>query len=112
MRHLSRIVLALLLVVLFFAARGTAQWDYLDVPQGFETLNLAIEGDTTATGDPKSLNRVYRLQRGGMYLLNGRVSNIKGTPLRIWAADGGCECDRGRGNGHGPVDLSDERLSA
>ncbi|MFQ5604819.1 MAG: hypothetical protein ACE5HS_16230 [bacterium] len=40
--------------------------DTLDVPQGFETLNLAVEGDTTATGAPKNLNRVYRLERGGL----------------------------------------------
>ena len=62
--------------------------DTLDVPQGFETLNLAIEGDTTATGEAKNLNRVYRLQRGGYYLLNGSITNIKGAPLRIVAAKG------------------------
>lgn len=88
MRHLHWIALVLFVAILSLPRTGAAQWDYLDVPPGFETLNLAIEGDTTASGDPVSLNRVYRLQRGGMYLINGRMSNIKGAPLRIWAADG------------------------
>lgn len=88
MKQLHRFVLVLFVAILLLPQVGAAQWDYLNVAPGFETLNLAIEGDTTATGDPVSLNRVYRLERGGMYLLNGRVSNIKGAPLRIWAADG------------------------
>ncbi len=88
MRHMLQAAFFLFVAILFLPRAGTAQWDYLDVPPGFETLNLAIEGDTTASGDPVSLNRVYRLQRGGMYLINGRMSNIKGAPLRIWAADG------------------------
>ncbi|MFQ5753488.1 MAG: hypothetical protein ACE5HI_15975, partial [bacterium] len=62
--------------------------DTLDVPQGFETLNLAVEGDTTATGAPKNLNRVYRLERGGFYLLNGTVEGLSGVPLRVVAAEG------------------------
>ena len=39
-------------LVLFAAGQNAnAQtWDYLDVPQGFETLNLAVEGDTTRPG--------------------------------------------------------------
>ena len=62
--------------------------DTLDVAQGFETLNLAVERDTTATGEPKNLNRVYRLERGGYYLLNGAVIGLTGVPLRIVAAKG------------------------
>ena len=62
--------------------------DTLDVPQGFETLNLAVQGDTTETGEPKNLNRVYRLERGGYYLLNGTVSTVNAAPLRIVAAKG------------------------
>ena len=62
--------------------------DTLDVPQGYETLNLAVSGDTTATGQPKNLNRVYRLERGGWYLLNGPVGTPKDAPLRIVAKKG------------------------
>jgi hypothetical protein len=88
MKNLFRLTLALVTVILFLPRQGAAQWDYLDVAPGYETLNLAVEGDTTATGDPVSLNRVYRLERGGMYLMNGRIVNIKGAPLRVWAAEG------------------------
>jgi len=61
--------------------------DTLDVAQGYETLNLAVEGDTLPGGGPANLNRVYRLERGGFYLLNGTVRGI-GAPLRIVAAKG------------------------
>jgi hypothetical protein len=88
MKHVMTGIVVLFVVVMGSVQQGNAQWDYLDVPQGYETLNLAIEGDTTAAGEAKSLNRVYRLERGGMYLLNGHVANIKGAPMRIWAADG------------------------
>lgn len=81
-------ILALLMCGLSGASLLAQSWDYLDVNEGYETLNLAIEGDTTAAGEPKSLNRVYRLARGGAYLLNGTISNVKGSPLRIFAAEG------------------------
>jgi hypothetical protein len=86
----QRFTLYLTLLIMVFAIRTTiAQpWDYLDVPEGYETLNLAVEGDTTSTGEVKSLNRVYRLERGGTYLLNGTVVNLMGSPLRIIAAEG------------------------
>ncbi len=88
MRYLLRFSLALFVAILFLPQSGASQWDFVDVAPGYETLNLAVEGDTTVSGDPVSLNRVYRLERGGMYLLNGRLQNIKGSPLRVWAADG------------------------
>src|SRR5512143_49717 len=88
MRYLLKAAFVLFVAIPFLPRGGAAQWDFMDVAPGFETLNLAIEGDTTATGDPVSLNRVYRLQRGGMYVLNGRVNSLQGSPLRIWAADG------------------------
>jgi len=89
MKHASWFLLVLSLFLLVACPKAAAQtWDYIDVPPGYETLNLAVEGDTTAAGLPKSLNRVYRLARGGTYLLNGRIVNIKKAPLRVWAADG------------------------
>lgn len=75
--------------------------DTLDVAQGLETLNLAVEGDTTAEGEPLNLNRVYRLARGGSYLLNGHLTNLTyhpdptgfpdsvlAVPIRVVAAEG------------------------
>ncbi len=62
--------------------------DTLDVAQGYETLNLAIQGDTLVGGVPKNANRVYRLERGGYYLLNGTIRGFGSVPLRIVAAKG------------------------
>ena len=59
----------------------------INVPSGVGTLNEAIDGDTTATGervDPD--NTVYVLERDGFYLLTGTIENR--FPLRIWAAEG------------------------
>ena len=77
------------LILLVLGSELKAQpYDYLDIPQGYETLNLAISGDTTATGQPVSVNRVYRLERDGYYLTNGTISNVKNNVLRIHAANG------------------------
>jgi hypothetical protein len=64
------------------------EYDYKDVPQGLETLNIAIEEDTTETGEPQSYMRVYRLERGGYYLMNGTIRSNGDAPLRIFAAEG------------------------
>ncbi len=92
MNHKSTVIsLALCLTMVAFLAFQdllAQDADTLDVPQGFETLNLAIEGDTTVTGAPKNPNRVYRLERGGVYLLNGTIKGLSGVPLRIVAAEG------------------------
>lgn len=57
------------------------------VQQGFGTLNEAIHGDTTATGERIDANTIYVLERGGLYLLNGAIEN-QGYHLRIQAAEG------------------------
>lgn len=89
MRHLTRFLFLTCLALLCVTQGSKAQqYEYLDVTPGFETLNLAIERDTLATGLAKSMNRVYRLQRGGTYLMNGMIVNIHKAPLRIFAADG------------------------
>lgn len=59
----------------------------VDVPGGVGTLNDAIDGDTTATGERVDLNTIYRLERDGIYLLNGAIDN-DGYPLTIEAAEG------------------------
>ncbi len=74
----------------FMAAGLQAQIRYVDVEPGIGTLNAAIAGDTTATGERNDpLNTVYRLERGpeAYYGLTGSVSN-DGFPLTIMAAEG------------------------
>ena len=82
------IVLALSCVLALSQNVVAQDADTLDVIAEYEALNLAIEGDTTETGEPKNYNRVYRLQRGGWYVLNGTIDNNKDAPLRIVAAKG------------------------
>ncbi|KUO61663.1 MAG: T9SS type A sorting domain-containing protein [Ignavibacteriaceae bacterium] len=82
------LLVPVLLVLLLSNNKVYSQsWDYLDIEPGYETLNLAIEGDTL-NGAPISMNRVYRLQRGGMYLYNGSIKNNYGATLRIVANEG------------------------
>jgi hypothetical protein len=62
---------------------------YVDVPPGLGTLNVAINGDTTETGDRVDPdNTVYRLVRGdtAYYGLTGSIENS--FPLTIEAASG------------------------
>jgi hypothetical protein len=47
----------------------------VNVTPGFGTLNTAIMGDTLANGTRTDTNTVYRLQRGGLYILNGTLQN-------------------------------------
>ncbi|MBK8946346.1 MAG: T9SS type A sorting domain-containing protein [Ignavibacteriae bacterium] len=79
----------LFFMILVFSIELNAQeFDYLDVAPGYETLNLAISSDTTSSGEPVSENRVYRLKRGDVYLLNGTIENVGGSVLRIFAEEG------------------------
>jgi len=86
----TQVILSLvLLMLLAFSQMAVAQnTDTLDVAQGYETLNIAIKSDTVAGGGAKNVNRVYRLERGGYYLLNGELASIKANHLRIVAAKG------------------------
>ncbi len=86
----TQVILSLaLLMLLAFSQMAVAQnIDTLDVAQGYETLNIAIKSDTVAGGTAKNVNRVYRLERGGYYLLNGELASIKANHLRIVAAKG------------------------
>ena len=58
------------------------------VEQGFGTLNDAIEGDTLADGSRRDPDAVYVLERGGRYVVNGRVTHQGGYHLRVVAAEG------------------------
>jgi hypothetical protein len=64
--------------------------DYLDVEEGFETLNLAIESDSLPDGS-RNPDRVYRLKNGGFYMVNGTIVNSAngGFEMHIEAADPG-----------------------
>ena len=86
MKRLTLISSLCLVLTLGLSGLMFAQ-DTLDVEQGFETLNLAVEGDTLEDGSPANVNRVYRLERGGYYLTNGTIVG-NGAPLRIVAAEG------------------------
>ena len=100
----ARPLVCLLLAALFLAfmpRQSVAQQTCSDVDgtrtcvvdPGFGTMNAAIQGDTTATGDRVDPNTVYVLQRGQLYLLNGTVDN-PGYHLHIKAEEG---------DGHPPI---------
>jgi hypothetical protein len=60
---------------------------YLSAPTSVTYLNKIIMGDTLSTGGRADLQRVYVLQRGGMWFFNGVITNI-GWDVRIQAEDG------------------------
>ena len=55
---------------LFMRDEGFAQ-RIININPGFGTLDNTIRGDTTAAGARVDSTTVYRLQRGGLYILNG-----------------------------------------
>lgn len=77
------------LLIASFANNAPAQIRYVDVNPGIGTLNTAINGDTTATGeriDP--LNTVYRLKRvEDIYYISELIENRE-YPLTVEAEDG------------------------
>ncbi len=92
----------LFLAMLFVSAPAYAQLNCSDqdgvrvcpvAPNAFGALNIAIAGDTTATGERVDENTVYELERDGVYLLNGSVENV-GYHLYLRAA---------AGEGHPPI---------
>jgi len=54
---------------------------------GSNYLNDVIVGDTTVSGQRNDLDRIYLLQRDGVYFVNTPIRNT-GWPLRIKAQDG------------------------
>lgn len=79
--------LALSVVLSYLGISNLIAQDIMDVPQGVGTLNEAVDSDTLANGERVNIDRIYRLQRGGIYLLEGTIEN-RGFPLRIVAEDG------------------------
>ncbi len=76
-------------LIAMFTISASAQTRYVDVAPGIGTLNTAINGDTTATGeriDP--LNTVYRLQRvEDIFYISELIENID-YPLTVVAEEG------------------------
>lgn len=60
---------------------------YLSAPTGVTYINQIIMGDTLANGSRADLDRVYVLQRGGIWFFNDVIKNI-GWDVRIQAEDG------------------------
>ncbi len=61
-------------------------WSKDGIYPTIDTLRNFIYGDTTTAGARKSLARVYKLQKGGIYWLANRIENTqKGNtfPLRL-----------------------------
>ena len=86
MLHVKRLLPLSIIGFLLVASNFVLAQRIVNVDPGFETLNKAIDEDTTATGERVDLNTVYVLERGGLYLLNGTIENR--FPLKIHAAEG------------------------
>jgi hypothetical protein len=71
------LVMSVVLLIVAFPVRSVAQ-DTLDVPNVISgdpvgAINKTILGDTLANGQPKNVNRVYRLARGLVYYASGTM---------------------------------------
>ena len=87
-KHFTK--LSLFFTILFFGLTTMFAQDILDVApvdaDNKPLLSSVIIGDTTATGERMSMNRVYRLQRNAIYVMDATVN--ANYPIHIIAADG------------------------
>ncbi len=88
--YLNESIFAIIAFVLMgFTFTTNAQVRYVDINPGIGTLNNAINGDTTDTGDridPE--NTVYRLKRvEDIYYITALIQNLE-YPLTVVAEDG------------------------
>lgn len=86
LRRCSLMGLSMALVVMTGFGTSAFAQRTVDVGQGFGTLNMAIDSDTTESGARVDSNTVYVLEKDGIYLLNGSIENR--FPLTIVAAEG------------------------
>ncbi len=91
MKHQSTLfrgglVLCALVLLMAGMNRDLLAQRIVNITPGFGTLNNVIRGDTTALGARVDSNTVYRLQRGGLYILNGTMEH--NYPVIIEAAPG------------------------
>jgi hypothetical protein len=87
------VLLALVLGVILWPVQQARSQDTLVVGWSkdgiyptIDSLQHFVYGDTTATGARKNLNRVYKLQQGGIYWLANRIENTQNGnvfPLRL-----------------------------
>ncbi len=91
---ITKIITSLILILIMGTFQNIFSQDTLDVPPGYQTLDGAIIADVDDNGDPLNLNRVWRLERGGWYLITEALRSAKGSPLRVVAAEG---------EGHPPI---------
>lgn len=87
---LGKSIAALAFMLTFASFVGTEAYaqNEMMVESGFGTLNDAIEGDTLADGSRMNPDRIYVLERGGRYVVNGRVKHSGGYHLQVVAAEG------------------------
>ena len=81
-------VLAIALMILVLDNAALSQ-RIVPIAPGFGTINDAIRGDTLSSGARTDTNTVYRLERGGLYILNGTMEHT--YPVIIEAAPGAGE---------------------
>jgi len=83
---MGKVSTSLLLGLILTAYTTRAQvFDTVTVPNDFQvgTINNVIQGDTTPSGNRVNPNRVYKLLRGGYYILNGNITTQPGTHIYI-----------------------------
>lgn len=85
MKKMTLLVIAFMMLN-FVSGLIAQEADTLDVAPGYETLNIAVTGDTLEDGSRKNPNRVYRLERGGQYILNGRITLGGGVDFNLVGA--------------------------
>jgi len=97
-------LLGLVGLAIFWPAQQARSQDTLVVPWSkdginpvIDTLRSVVFGDTTATGARTNLNRVYKLQKGGLYWLANRIENTQNGsafPLRLVGEAAGTAYDQ------------------
>lgn len=86
------VVLCLAVVMALAATDTMIAQRVVNVAPGFGTLNVAVFGDTLATGERVDTNTVYVLERNGIYILDGAMDHS--FPLAMVAAPGAGELPR------------------
>ncbi len=87
---MGKITTGLLLAMIFTAPALWAQTgDTVLVPNDFQvgTINNVIQGDTNSSGARNNPNAIYKLVRGGYYILNGYITTKPGTHIIIVGED-------------------------
>ncbi len=75
----------LLIITGFLMSSPSQEPDTLDIPgNNVGVINRTIMGDTTASGNRKNVNRIYRLERGKIYYLTGLIE-VRSYNLQIVA---------------------------